>query len=178
MQQPIVTSTGKSGGYWDTGYGALYFGDTGTAATAIAVCHSLSGGNSTRQQQYSAALAKLANFATDGCHQIPTKYDEHHRCPPKATGWIVGSTGAIADGYDSNGLDCATPYTIAAGTMSAAFAELSAIDAGNTRDGRHVSRSHGMPCCLEVTAGTAHRANGRRLCRLSAALARSGSFLC
>lgn len=92
VQQSITTSTGKSGGYWDTGYGAMYFGDTGTAVTALAVCHSLSNRNRTRQVQYSEALAKLANFVTDGCHQIPAKYDAHQRCPPKATGWIVGST--------------------------------------------------------------------------------------
>ena len=98
QQAEIQTSKGNAGGYWGAGYpvtgprGSIYFGDTGTAVTALAVCHSLSNRNRTRQVQYSEALAKLANFVTDGCHQIPAKYDAHQRCPPKATGWIVGST--------------------------------------------------------------------------------------
>jgi len=128
-QRPITTSTGLPGGYWDTGYGELYFGDTGTAATAIAGCHSLSGGNATRQHGYAQALAKLVNFMTDGCRQSPPKYDSDRACPPKGTGWVVGTNkdaGAIADGYNDNKL-LLTPYTVATATCGATFAELSTM---------------------------------------------------
>lgn len=33
----VETSTGQSGGWWDTGYQQLYIADTGTAVTALAV---------------------------------------------------------------------------------------------------------------------------------------------
>ena len=111
-------------------YDALYFGDTGTAVTTLAVCHSMSSGNRTRQQRYSGALARHLNFITDGCQQIPAKYATDRRCPQKGTGWTMGgnNAGAVADGYSNNTLDCLTPYTIAAATCGAAFAELSTID--------------------------------------------------
>ena len=98
--------------------------------TTLAVCHSLSSGNRTRQQRYSGALARHLNFITDGCQQISAKYATDRRCPHKGTGWTMGgnNAGAVADGYSDNTLDCLTPYTIAAATCGAAFAELSTID--------------------------------------------------
>ena len=98
--------------------------------TTLAVCHSLSSSNRTQQQRYSGALARHLNFITDGCQQIPVKYAADRRCPPKGTGWtLVGDdAGAVADGYANNALDCLTPYTIAAATCGAAFAELSTIE--------------------------------------------------
>ena len=164
-------------------YDALYFGDTGTAVTTLAVCHSLAGGNTTRQQRYAGALARHLNFITDGCQQIPAsiqqyipppstvafssnvaayaatitvtklcvgfflffyqaKYAPNRRCPPKGTGWTLGGAdaGAVADGYANNALDCLTPYTIAAATCGAAFAELSTIDL-TVADGPSTSRT-------------------------------------
>ena len=66
---------GAAGGVGGAAY--LFSGTTSTpgpVATAIAVCHSLSGGNQSRQHKYSGALTRLANFVTDGCLQIPAKY--------------------------------------------------------------------------------------------------------
>lgn len=35
LQYDAETSTGKAGGYWDTGYETIYIADTGTAVTVL-----------------------------------------------------------------------------------------------------------------------------------------------
>ena len=58
QQVPVATSLSVEGGFWGTGYpttlplaeGEIYLGDTGTAATALAVCHELSADNAQRMR--------------------------------------------------------------------------------------------------------------------------------
>jgi hypothetical protein len=101
LQLPITTSTGKSAGYWDTGYSQVYIADTGSAVAALAVCHSLA--DPARQATYEAALAKFTLFVTEGCSAPPPKPDVYSTaCPPKGTGWVIAGgkdAGALGDGY-------------------------------------------------------------------------------
>lgn len=129
LQLPITTSTGKSAGYWDTGYSQVYIADTGTAVAALAVCHSLA--DPARQATYEAALAKFTLFVTEGCSAPPPKPDVYSTaCPPKGTGWVIAGgkdAGALGDGYYKKAINL-SPYTIATATTgSCGFVEFDDI---------------------------------------------------
>ena len=93
IQLPLETSTGKAGGYWDTGYKEVYIADTGTAVAALAVCHSLA-----PKPAYENALAKYTLFVTEGCKTAPPTPNVYtNACPPKGRGWI-NEDGSLGDG--------------------------------------------------------------------------------
>jgi hypothetical protein len=94
LQMPLETSTGKQGGYWDTGYEEVYIADTGTAVAALALCH-----NIRPTAAYAAALASYTLFVTEGCKTAPTTpHVGTTQCPPTGRGW-VNPDGSLGDGY-------------------------------------------------------------------------------
>jgi polygalacturonase len=67
---PLGMGSNHTGGaWWDTGYGTIYFGDTGTAHQALALCAiKLPLGNE-RRAQYIMAMREYAAFVQGGCIQ-------------------------------------------------------------------------------------------------------------
>ena len=129
-QLPITTSTGKSAGYWDTGYREIFIADTGTAVAALAVGYHLAAAD--RQLKYLSAMEKYALFVNEGCDKPPTNPAKAAAtsCPPKGRGWVIdtgAAMGAIGDGWYMEKINL-TPYTISTATTgSCAFVELDAI---------------------------------------------------
>ena len=70
LQIPIITSTGTSGGLWNTGYNQVYIADTGTAIAALALCHSLQP-DADKKAGYEDAMEKFKLFVTTGCNTPP-----------------------------------------------------------------------------------------------------------
>lgn len=138
--------------YWDSGYGAVFFGDTGTALQAVATGHLLapqgSGGAalaSARQASYMQAMLGYFHYVTKGCVQPPQipGFAYGHTCPRPGHGWLIGGADerpgaaaataavAIGDGFcppkHTGGL-CFAPYSCATGTTAAgAFGALAAL---------------------------------------------------
>ena len=161
LQQPIVSSRGNNAGYWGVGYplpsncsadtplrgycahaGSIYFGDTGTAATTLALCYKLST-NSTQKAKFLEAMERFATFVLEGSKTAPVNKKGHAVT-------FVNRNGAIGCGYyhctsrtsdncaaipGGKGMACASlsPYVIATGTTGAAFfAELFGITGNET----------------------------------------------
>ena len=131
QQQLTTTSTGKQAGYWpDCGpQGNIYFGDAGTAVTALAIGHRFA--DAKRQARYAEAMHRMVRFVTEGCAKDPQGKGR------KATrGWVIAQgddRGALGCGYYRGKLST-EPYTISTGTTGGAFfSELYAI----TGDRRH-----------------------------------------
>lgn len=134
QQQLVITSSGEEGGYWaDAGKtGNIYFGDAGTAATALAMgYHYASPG---RQRIYRAALERWVRFARSG-----SIGDPQDRGRQASRGFILRDgpdQGALGCGYYRGHLSL-HPYTIStATTLGAAFSHLYGItgDASLRRD--------------------------------------------
>ena len=74
---PSVLGTGHNhttAAWWDSGYGAIYFGDTGTAQQALSMCAiKLPLGNA-RRAQYILAMREYGAFVTAGCIQQEALY--------------------------------------------------------------------------------------------------------
>lgn len=77
-----TTSKGDPAVYWGAGYpvpypqvGEIYFGDTGTAVTALSLCYSLTTGQ--RAQSYLQAMERFAAFVLDGCTTAPPGRGTH-----------------------------------------------------------------------------------------------------
>ena len=147
LQESIDSSVGNPAGYWGAGYGGppgctpplrgdcahggnIYFGDTGTAVTALALCHRLA--DATRQARYRSVLERFATFVLEGS-STPPFYKKG-----TAKSFLDSKTGAIGCGYyrcsSRTSDDCSkvagpdhlncpsrSPYTIATGTTGAAF---------------------------------------------------------
>ena len=139
QQVPVTTSeAGAEGGFWGTGYpttvpladGEIYLGDTGTAATALAVCHELSADGAQRAR-FEAAMHKFFAFVVGGC--TTAGCGAARRGAKPAPGFVNASAGgALGCGYYKGHLsEC--PYVIATATTGAAFAaELLNIEGGPT----------------------------------------------
>lgn len=161
LQQPIVSSQGNDAGYWGVGYprpsncsadeplrgycahsGSIYFGDTGTAATTLALCYKLST-NNTQKARFMETMERFATFVLEGSNTAPVEKKGR-------VASFVNRNGAIGCGYyhctNRTGDNCASvtgadhlacpsvsPYVIATGTTGAAFfAELFGITGNET----------------------------------------------
>ena len=166
LQADLTSSHGNPAGYWGVGYGGLencsvplrgdcahsgdiYFGDTGTAVTALALCwwHADDDANTsesgttttTRKANYLSALQKYATFVLEGSLVPP------YNKKGTVASFINAHTGSVGCGYykatnrteencanipGPSSLNCPSvhPYTIATGTTGGAFfAQLYAI---------------------------------------------------
>eukprot|EP00040_Diaphanoeca_grandis_P041405 m.262910 g.262910 ORF g.262910 m.262910 type:complete len:434 (-) comp47655_c0_seq1:30-1331(-) len=161
LQADITSSRGNAAGYWGVGYGgpagctpplkgecahggSIYFGDTGTAVTALALCYRLASGNTSRESAYLTAMEKFAVFVLEGSSTAPVNKKGFVET------FVNTTTGAVGCGYygctDRTSEDCdrvagpaglscpsRSPYTIATGTTGGAFfAELYAITKNET----------------------------------------------
>ncbi len=125
QQQLTTTSNGQEGGFWaDCGPGGnIYFGDMGTAATALALgCRYADG---SRRSACLAAMERMARFVIHG-----SKED------PQGKGREATRTFVISEGAEKGALGCGyyegklstLPYTIATSNTGTAFlAELYAL---------------------------------------------------
>lgn len=129
--------------YWDSGYGAVFFGDTGTALQAVATGYYRapegSGGRElsrSRRAAYLEAMLGYYNYVTKGCVEPPAipRFAYGTRCPPPGQGWLIKSgfgAGAIGDGFcppKHTGRICFSPYSCATGTSAAgAFGALASL---------------------------------------------------
>lgn len=168
LQAPIVSSRGNPAGYWGVGYGLapncsypptaalsgycahsgdIYFGDTGTAVTTLALCHKLSPDDAQRAR-YLGSMQRFATFVLEGSKTAPV----HKK--GIVDSFVDGESGAVGCGYykclnrtsdncanvpghpsDPSDLNCPSrsPYVIATGTTGAAFfAELYGITRNET----------------------------------------------
>ena len=121
VQQPITTSSGSRGGWWDTGYDDLFLADTGTAVVAAALCWSMSPAGA-RRDAWAGALRAYTNFVRDGCVSAPAAGHYGAGCPPPGTGWLLRD-GSLGDGYVKKQLNNFS-YTIATATTGSAFLPL------------------------------------------------------
>ncbi len=117
-QQITTTSTGQEAGYWpDCGpEGNIYFGDAGTAATALAVGYRFA--DNKRRALYLEAMERKARFVTQGCAKDP-----QGRGRGAAKTWVITKgpdKGALGCGYYKGKLSL-EPYTIATATTGGAF---------------------------------------------------------
>lgn len=149
LQAHVLSSQGNAAGYWGAGYGEpkscvpplrgdcahggeIYFGDTGTAVTTLAVCYSMSSANRTRQARYMVAMERFATFVLEGSSTTPVNKKG------RSAGFVDARSGAVGCGYyactdrtreacsdvpGATGLHCPStaPYTIATGTTGGAF---------------------------------------------------------
>jgi hypothetical protein len=118
QQRIVITSKGEEGGYWaDAGpIGNIYFGDAGTAATALAVACRFA--TPARQQIYQRAMDRYVRFVYQGSIDDP-----QGKGRGAVTTWFVESPaakGAIGTGYYRGHLS-PQPYTVSTATTAAAF---------------------------------------------------------
>jgi hypothetical protein len=118
IQQITRTSTGNDAGYWpDCGpQGNIYFGDAGTAATALAIGHRFA--DAGRQPAYLKAAERMARFVVEGCEKDPQALGRE-----AAKSWVIREgpdRGALGCGYYEGHLSL-KPYTIASATTGGAF---------------------------------------------------------
>ena len=138
LQYDSETSTGKSGGYWDTGYETIYIADTGTAVTVLVLGYHMST-DAAQKASYLTALEKFSLFVTDGCKTVPTLNSTSKplgtKCPPKGRGWVNTEgkdAGSLGDGYYEGEINL-TPYTISTATLgSCTFSELTSVAAAKS----------------------------------------------
>ena len=105
--------------------GSIYFGDTGTAVTTLALGYHLST-NRTQQARFLEVMERYARFVLEGSGEAP----------PGKNGTCDGFVSPASAGIDAGAVGCGyyahrpsvTPYTIATGTTGGAFfSELFAI---------------------------------------------------
>lgn len=138
-QQITETSTGKQAGFWPdcSPKGNIYFGDAGTAATALAIGYRFA--DEKRKARYLAAMKRKFRFVTEGCRKDP----QGGRRKATRT-WVISKgkdRGALGCGYYRGKLSV-EPYTISTATTGVAFfSELYAL----TNDAR----------CREIASGGA-----------------------
>ncbi len=118
QQRIVITSKGEEGGYWgDAGpTGNIYFGDAGTAATALALACRYA--TPARQQIYQRAMDRYVRFLYQGSIDDP-----QGKGRGAATTWFVqaaAAKGAIGTGYYRGHLS-PHPYTVSTATTAAAF---------------------------------------------------------
>ena len=128
-QVPVTTSTGEAGGFWGAGYptsvplddGEIYLGDTGTAATALAICHELT--TDERQRgRFLGAIEAYFRFVRGGCTKPGCGAARRGALPAPASGFVNASAGgALGCGFYRGHLS-SCPYVIATATTGAAFA--------------------------------------------------------
>jgi hypothetical protein len=119
-QRLAITSAINEGGYWvdlsRNPKGNIYFGDGGTAASALAAI--LDYADPKKRWLYLKALERYARFVTDGCLFDPQGLERQ-----TTASWV------IADGDDKGALGCGfyeghlsvQPYTIATATTGGGF---------------------------------------------------------
>ena len=131
-QAPAKTAAGAPAGYWGVGYGPgpgslgnVYFGDTGTAVTTLAMCYrEVGGANTARGSKFMKAMRLYRSFVVGGCAG-----GLKGRGGP-SPGWVLPS-GAVGCGYYKGHLST-KPYVIATGTTGGAFlAELANLTGTN-----------------------------------------------
>ena len=124
QQAAIQTSKGNAGGFWGAGYpvvgprGSIYFGDTGTAVTALALGWHLSE-NQTQKARFLETMERFAAFVLEGSSTPP----------PGKNGTCDGFVSPASSGVNAGAVGCGyyahrpstLPYTIATGTTGAAF---------------------------------------------------------
>ena len=124
LQKDAITHDGeRKAGWWDTGYNELYIADTGTAVTALGLCHKLS-----PQSKYIDAMRLFAEFVQNGSETTPKctftpgcSYDGGKG--ETSSGFIISmgeDQGAVGDGYYMQEIN-ETPYTISTATAGGAF---------------------------------------------------------
>eukprot|EP00039_Didymoeca_costata_P001238 m.50975 g.50975 ORF g.50975 m.50975 type:complete len:412 (+) comp10698_c0_seq4:84-1319(+) len=125
QQQMITSSKGNKAGFWGAGYpvpgpaGNIYFGDTGTAVTALGLCYHLTS-NATEKTLFRETMDRYATFVREGSNVAPV--GKKGTC----NGFIEKS-GSVGCGY-YGGVPSVKPYVIATATTGAAFfAELNAV---------------------------------------------------
>ena len=128
-QAPVLTSQHTAAGYWGVGYpvtgprGDIYLGDTGSAVTALGMCHRAAAGQPQRRAAYYDAMSKYAEFVRHGCKEAGCGYPEQHGAAA-SKGWLAcdqsGSSCSVGCGYYQGHLSV-PPYVIATGTTGAAF---------------------------------------------------------
>ena len=134
-----TSSDGSVALYWDTGYRAMFFGDTGTAMQALATGYRLaakgSGGAATaqaRRTKYMWAMTGYLNYVTKGCAQAP-QIPGFAYGNQTSKGW-VNKDGSLGDGYcppKGSGI-CFASYSCATATTGAgAFGALAALSGSN-----------------------------------------------
>ena len=125
-QVPVTTSTGEAGGFWGAGYptsvplndGEIYLGDTGTAATALAICHELT--TDERQRgRFLGAMEAYFRFVQGGCTKPGCGAARRGALPAPASGFVNASVGgALGCGFYKGHLS-SCPYVIATATTGA-----------------------------------------------------------
>jgi hypothetical protein len=135
QQTQAETPTGKMGGYWGVGYGGIgpgklgsvYFGDTGTAVTTLAMCARHPTTDSPRRAKFVQSMQRYQLFVREGC-----KAGLVGRGNASLDGWLIKQgpdRGAVGCGYYGGHLST-KPYVIATATTGGAFfAELSNVAA-------------------------------------------------
>ena len=121
-------------GYWGVGYGGIgpgplgsvYFGDTGTAVTTLAMCTRLA--KPTRAQRYRTIMSQYETFVRNGPADAI-----RGRGAAAPNGWVIPSgpdRGAVGCGYYEKHLST-KPYVIATATTGGAFfAEFAQVQGG------------------------------------------------
>ena len=128
--------------YWDSGYSAVFFGDSGTALQAVATGYRFAAAGSggaalaaQRRAKYMRAMQGYYHYVAKGCTQPPQikGFAYGNACPPPGQGWLITSgptAGAIGDGFcppKHTGGVCFAAYSCATGTTAAgAFGALAA----------------------------------------------------
>jgi len=118
QQEKTTTSRGEPAGFWsDLGPGRnIYFGDGGTAATALAIGYRFA--DDARKRTYVEAMENMARFVVHGS-----------QADPQGKGREATRSFIIADGSDRGALGCGyyagrlsmKPYTISTATTGGAF---------------------------------------------------------
>lgn len=118
QQEKTTTSRGEPAGFWsDLGPGRnIYFGDGGTAATALAIGYRFA--DDARKRKYVEAMENMARFVMHGS-----------QADPQGKGREATRSFIIADGPDRGALGCGyyaghlsmKPYTISTATTGGAF---------------------------------------------------------
>ena len=86
--------------YWDSGYSAVFFGDSGTALQAIATGYRFAAAGSggaalaaQRRAKYMRAMQGYYHYVAKGCTQPPQikGFAYGNACPPPGQGWLITS---------------------------------------------------------------------------------------
>ena len=119
-QKLAITSEINEGGYWTdlsrNLKGNIYFGDGGTATSALGVI--LDYADPKKRWLYLKALERYARFVADGC-----LFDPQGLGRESTAGWVIGEgedKGALGCGFYAGHLST-KPYTIATATTGGAF---------------------------------------------------------
>ncbi len=120
QQRLAITSKIEEAGYWvdlsRNPRGNIYFGDGGTAASALAIV--LGYAEPKKKSIYLGALERYARFVIDGCLIDPQGLGRE-----ASSGWVIrygANKGALGCGYYSGHLSL-KPYTISTATTGGGF---------------------------------------------------------